>query len=176
MTEKSTRFAFTAFEDQWPLFNEMPQSIAEWGWQKEVCPQTGKQHYQGYLRTIKQERFSALKRLFPGVHLEVAQNWAALKAYCMKSDTAVPGTQVQEHSKYMNKFQFLEYLIKICIHLYGFDQIWALDKPKIIDLVMQEAQQQVLNHPYIVWIIEDPNFKQVLKNQIRPLLIAYKET
>lgn len=92
-TDKTTRWAFTAFEEQWGLFREMPDIVAEWGYQTEECPKTGKRHYQGYLRTRTQQRFSALKKVLPGVHLEPARNWDALLAYCKKTDTRVEGTQ-----------------------------------------------------------------------------------
>lgn len=92
MADKSTRWAFTAFENEWPLFTTMPELIAEWGWQPEECPDTGRKHYQGYLRTKRQVRFAQLKAVLPGVHLEVAKNWAALVQYCQKDSTKAGGT------------------------------------------------------------------------------------
>lgn len=97
-TDKSTRWAFTAYEAQWGLFNDMPPSIAEWGWQKEVCPETGREHYQGYLRTKQQVRLKSLVKDLPGVHFEIARNWSALTNYCRKDETAVSGTQVHQTS------------------------------------------------------------------------------
>lgn len=91
---KSTRWVFTAYEAQWPLFDSMPPIVAEWGRQTEKCPDTGRLHYQGYLRTSRQVRLSQLKGVFPGVHFEIARNWSASKNYCKKSETAIPGTQV----------------------------------------------------------------------------------
>lgn len=37
-----------------------------------------------------------MRKLLPGVHLEVARNWEALIQYCRKSESAVEGTQVQQ--------------------------------------------------------------------------------
>lgn len=99
-TDKSTRWAFTAYEEQWSLFNDMKQDVAEWGYQTEVCPTTGKPHYQGYIRMSRQYRFKAMKELFPGVHLEVARDWNALLNYCKKTDTAVADTQVHIKNDY----------------------------------------------------------------------------
>lgn len=87
MTDKSTRWAFTAFEDYWHLFQDIKSPIAEWGWQTEECPTTGKKHYQGFLRTQTQVRHKALRDLLPGVHIEVSKNWNALLKYCNKSET-----------------------------------------------------------------------------------------
>jgi len=94
-TDKTSRWGFTAYRDQYALFNTvLPDVVAEVGWQTEICPKTGNEHYQGFIRTSRQVRFAQMKKLFPGVHVEAAKNWDALVAYCKKKDTAVPGTQV----------------------------------------------------------------------------------
>lgn len=113
--EKSTRWSFTAYEEQWSLFEAMPPIIAEWGWQVEVCPKTQRQHYQGYLRTTRQVRFSQLKQALPGVHIEPAKNWQALVQYCTKKDTAVEGTQVHETSTTAS-LSMAKALIKVAEH------------------------------------------------------------
>lgn len=97
-TDKTSRWAFTAYEPQWDLFKTMPEVIAEWGWQTEECPTTHKQHYQGYFRTKRQVRFSQVKKSLPGIHIEAAKNWDALLQYCRKSETAKEGTQVHQVS------------------------------------------------------------------------------
>jgi hypothetical protein len=173
--DKSTRWSFTAYEAQWNLFTVMPPQVAEWGWQEEVCPTTDKRHYQGYLRTTTQLRHSQLRKILPGVHIEVAQNWLALQAYCKKADTAVPGTQVTQQSSYMNKFQFLEYLIRKSIQLFGYQKLMEVDKDTAIKLVMLLAREEVMEHTYVAWIISDPNFKVTLKENIRALLVGLKE-
>lgn len=82
---RSSRWQFTAYEAQWNLFQgTLPTIVAEVGWQTEKCPETGRLHYQGFIRTTSQQRFTALKKVYPGVHLEVARNWDALVAYCKK--------------------------------------------------------------------------------------------
>lgn len=109
---KSSRWAFTAYEQQWELFATMPPLIAEWGWQEELCPETNRKHYQGYLRTVRQTRFAALKKVLPGVHLEVAKNWDALVNYCKKETTAVAGSQVHETTG-VRSLTMAEALIKV---------------------------------------------------------------
>lgn len=49
----------------------------------------GTRHFQGILKTGKQVRFSAVKRVFPRAHIEVARNRKALEAYVKKEDTRV---------------------------------------------------------------------------------------
>lgn len=111
-TDKATRWAFTAYEAQWPLFEVMNDLIAEWGYQQEECSTTGRKHYQGWLRTKRQVRLAQLIKVLPGVHLEVAKNWSALQAYCRKEDTAVPGTAVavSNPSQHMTMAQALDRL------------------------------------------------------------------
>lgn len=99
-TDKSTRWAFTAYEEQWSLFNDIKQDVAEWGYQIEVCPETQRKHYQGFIRMSRQYRFKAMIALFPGVHIEVARDWNALVNYCKKKDTSVADTQVHIKNDY----------------------------------------------------------------------------
>ena len=79
--------------------------IKEWGWQTEVCPDTQRKHYQGYILTRTQQRFSAMKKALPGVHIEIARNWSALLNYCKKTETAVEGTQVVQ----VNERKYLKF-------------------------------------------------------------------
>ena len=92
-TDKATRWSFTAYEAQWPLFATMPDIVAEWGWQEEICETTSRKHYQGYLRTKRQVRLAQLLKSIPKVHFEIARNWDGLVNYCKKPETAVEGTQ-----------------------------------------------------------------------------------
>jgi len=96
-TDKSTRWAMTVYEGQWPLLEKMPELIAEWGWQDEKCPDTGRVHRQGYFRTHRQVRFKQAKEVLPGVHIEVARDWNKLLNYCKKVDTSL-GNQVHQVS------------------------------------------------------------------------------
>lgn len=61
------------------------------GWkmtgQVEVGDQ-GTRHYQGML-TTNQQRFSAIQKVFPRAHIEVAKNRKALEKYVHKTDTRV---------------------------------------------------------------------------------------
>lgn len=114
-TDKTSRWAFTAYEAQWPLFTTvLDPLIAEQGWQKEVCPDTQREHYQGFIRTTRQVRFAQMRKIYPGVHIEAARNWDALVNYCKKSETAIPGSQVNitapEGAKPMTMAQALIYL------------------------------------------------------------------
>lgn len=49
---------------------------------------SGTEHYQLAVQT-PQVRFSALKKIFPTAHIEVAKDWDALLTYCQKEETRV---------------------------------------------------------------------------------------
>jgi len=112
-TDKTSRWAFTAYQDQYHLFTTVNELIAEIGWQTEKCPDTQREHYQGYIRTNRQVRFAQLKKIYPGVHLEPAKNWDALVKYCKKTESAIPGTQQHHENKktYMTMAQALTKLV-----------------------------------------------------------------
>lgn len=61
------------------------------GWELVGQLERGEQgtlHYQGMLKT-PQVRFSAVKKIFPKAHIEVAKNKLALEKYVTKSETRV---------------------------------------------------------------------------------------
>lgn len=161
MSDKSSRWSMTVYEGQWNLLEQMPPEVAEWGWQDEVCPDTGRKHRQGYLRTKSQVRFSALKKILPGVHLEVAKNWAALKEYCSKIETAVEGTQVHQQSNIPSKYTYAEEIAKrLCTR--ARDEGWTLSQ--MLDEVKELALTDIAcGRQGIEWIIIDPNWKLMWK-------------
>lgn len=122
-TDKTTRWAFTAYEEQWGLFKEIPDIVKEWGWQTEICPDTQRQHYQGYILTRSQQRFSAMRKILPGVHIEPARNWSALLNYCKKEESAVEGSQVKvvNDRKYLKFHEALMRIANAYISIPGYD-------------------------------------------------------
>lgn len=76
------------------------------GWtlegQFEQGDETGTRHFQGMLKT-PQVRWSAVKRVFPQAHIEVARNKQALEKYVHKSETRVAEYTA---SSVPNMFQF----------------------------------------------------------------------
>lgn len=122
--EKSTRWAFTAYESQYTLFTDtMDPLIVEYGYQKEVCPETTREHYQGYLRTARQVRLNQLRNLLPGVHLEIARDWNRLRNYCKKKDTSIEGSQKEFKNKTQYKKMF-EYLDGVAQRLPEMDKMY----------------------------------------------------
>lgn len=175
--DKTTRWSFTAYEKQWPLFESMPLCVAEWGWQTETCKETQRLHYQGYLRTKTQMRLVTLVKELPGVHLEVcgkntpekpqAECWKALVKYCSKEDTAVPGTQKHQVTTWMNKLQFIEFLAKQVLE-YNWKDMMVTE---IEQLMIRLGNEYVLEgNIYASFILSDPNFKLTIRQSIRAIL------
>lgn len=62
--------------------------------QKEIAPETGTPHFQGYVQFGQAQRFSALKKLLSSeVHLEIANGSPSQnEAYCSKVESRAPGS------------------------------------------------------------------------------------
>lgn len=91
-TDKASCWIATAYNDEILLLEDAtkyPQFVKEVHGGREMCPTTGKLHFQGAIFLHSQQRLSALKRWLPTAHLETAKSRDAVKRYCMKKDTAV---------------------------------------------------------------------------------------
>lgn len=92
MTDRATCWSITINNPEKTDY-EIPLPV---GWklegQLEKGEETGTLHYQGMLKT-SQVRFSAVKRVFPKAHIEVARNPTALKKYVNKEETRVSTVQ-----------------------------------------------------------------------------------
>jgi len=141
-TDKTTQWAMTVYEEQFHLLIFMPELVAEWGWQDEICPDTQRPHRQGYFRTKRQVRFSQAKSMLPGVHIEPAKNWAALLKYCKKTDTAVEGSQVHQTNttKAMTMADALLKLAYYAIPITIGDHEW--EKANIEDIIKKRVKDQ----------------------------------
>lgn len=178
MDTKTTMWSITVYEGQFELLKQMPPGIAEWGWQDELCPDTGREHKQGYMRTTAQHRYKgehpadSVKRLLPGVHIEACgwknpdkprlQSWAALKNYCQKKDTRMEGGENVHQinsipSKYTYAKEVAERLAARPDH-----KGWSLEQ--LLTNVKELALLDIMSgRQGIEWIIIDPNWKLMWK-------------
>lgn len=92
MTDRATCWSITINNPK----KEEYEIVLPVGWklegQLEKGEEEGTLHYQGMLKT-GQVRFSAVKKVFPRAHIEVARNVAALKKYVNKEETRVQSVQ-----------------------------------------------------------------------------------
>lgn len=60
-------------------------------YQQEICPSSGKMHWQFFCQMKSRVRLTGMKKLFPGAHLEVSRAPKEARLYCMKEKTRAPG-------------------------------------------------------------------------------------
>lgn len=177
---RTTRWQFTAFEDQWTLIdnavaelvsgNEQPFRMIKY--QTEECPDTGKKHYQGCIQTIRQMRFAAIRKLLPGIHIEKARNWQALLQYCQKTDSKVSGgKEVSVETSYRPR-KIHEVLIELAqIHL-DMEDLRQYDKEGNKEETVRQpdngywevAQVYLYRHPEMAGLIGQPMPQNLWKN------------
>lgn len=71
-----------------------PETVNQICYQEEVCPTTGRRHFQGFLGLTKKISRKKLQSLMdqPGLHCDpVKKSVAAAANYCRKSESSVPG-------------------------------------------------------------------------------------
>lgn len=123
-TDKSIWWSITAFNDEIAVCEDVsnyPHFVRTVLGGREVCPETGRLHFQGALQCKSQQRMSAIKKWLPTAHLETARQEEALKRYAMKEETAVD----DKHER-INTRKFLsmaEALTIIGSHCIGIDVI-----------------------------------------------------
>lgn len=91
-------WCFTMFRTDAPVFNK--ETMSYMIYQREKCPDTGKEHWQGYVYFRKNKTMGAVKTALNDntVHLEKAKgNPEQNKAYCSKTESRLPGTEPTEH-------------------------------------------------------------------------------
>lgn len=162
-TDKTSRWQMTVQEPQYGLLETMPPGVAEWGWQDEVCPTTGRKHKQGFLRTSSQCRLSALIKLLPGIHFEAARNWAALITYCGKLETRDPnGEQVRQTNTIATKYTYATEIADRIVRIHPEFAEW--DRNEVLEVVYDMATADIgSGREGIEWIMIDPNWKLVWK-------------
>lgn len=184
---KSTRWQFTAYEAQFGLFISMPPGVAEWGWQQEMCPTTNRVHYQGYLRLNSQQRFSWLKRLLPGVHLEIARNWDALVQYCKKDQTRV-AAPVHQVNDIPTPYSLATSIASDIVATRKWYEDYGMRIPRWVDYKVwrtEEAMSQIearVNERIasgqrgVEWIASNPNWSAMWKKYWCATLVRQEQT
>lgn len=100
MASRSKRWCFT---EQAPIPPQWNSDIMEYMcYQKEIAPQTGKEHFQGYIRLKNRTRLGKLKEISASAHWEVAKgNEKENRDYCTKAESRLEPPQ--EYGTYDEK-------------------------------------------------------------------------
>lgn len=100
MQSKTARhWAFTSFKD---TIQPDETKLRYLVYQREVAPDTKKEHWQGYLSLNSPARMTGVKTIIgdPACHLEIAKGTAEQnKAYCTKLESRKEGTEPYEFGK-----------------------------------------------------------------------------
>lgn len=80
-------WCFTSFESATPDFSN--ESTSYYLYQRELCPNTLREHWQGCVKFANARNFNGLRKRWPLWHWEPARNWAAAKKYCSKLDSRI---------------------------------------------------------------------------------------
>lgn len=176
MTDKSSRWAFTAYEQQYGFFRTMPPGVHKWGWNVEECPETKREHYQGWMQLKQQQRFSWMRKQFPGLHVEIPRNWEALQQYCQKEDTRKVGTTPTiEVNDIPTKYGYADEIAKrLPRALLGSEPTTE----EILDAVQVLVRTDIINgRRGVEWIAANPDWKVVWKAYGREMYLrATRET
>lgn len=89
------RWMITVWEDHAGLLwdYEPGADVVYAAWQKEHCPETGRNHWHVYVRYNTRKRFSTVTRTFPdGIHAEIARgSEETCRDYCNKEESRIEG-------------------------------------------------------------------------------------
>ena len=164
-TDKATWWSLTAFdegEQQYIADGKYPGFIQAIHGGLEKCPKSGRVHYQGAIQCKNQQRFSAIKKVFPKSHLEPAISKEALRKYCMKADTAV-GEKVVVANK--QPYYTLEMIMRLLAITHpsvdcpgdAKSQFWSrvniilLGKPYLVGLLAKPDVWRMYEHTRQTW-------------------------
>lgn len=86
--EMSKHWMITSFKEDFVI----PEGVEYSCYQREVCPDTQREHWQAYVICSTRKRFATVQKMFPGDHLEKARaNSNSCMDYCMKVQTRLWG-------------------------------------------------------------------------------------
>ena len=96
--QRGRRFCFTSFPDASngpPPINTSGNNVRFYVMQNEICPDTQREHWQGYIEVFSAMRFSQIKTILGrDAHLSHARGTSAENiAYCTKEESRKPGTE-----------------------------------------------------------------------------------
>lgn len=173
--DKSSRWAFTAYEHQYQYFKLCPPGVKKWGWNTEVCPDTKREHYQGYILLNQGQRFSWMRKNFPGVHVEIPRNWEALLNYCKKAETRKEGTMPVEFvNDIPTKFQYLDHIANELCNV----ELMDIDSPEdILKFVQAQVALDIQDGKRgVEWIASNPDWKVVWKQFGKSILLRARKS
>lgn len=104
-SQRYRNWCFTAFTD--PAYNEVDyaqlRGCRYMVYQHEICPETGQDHWQGYVEFTTSMRLSRVKEVLGDSTMHLERRLGSrdqARDYCMKLDTAFPGEHPREFGQF----------------------------------------------------------------------------
>lgn len=155
----SRRWCFTSFLERLELD---PTKFRYVVYQQELCPDTLRLHYQGYVEFDTPKRITGVKRILGECHLEIPNGTREqCKAYCMKEQTRVPNTVPTEIGRWelqAGRRTDIEDGVEL-IKAGATDRDIVEHKPnffvkynKAVDKVRFAMMTDRTDKPYVIWI------------------------
>lgn len=103
---RGRHWCFTSYLASPPVYNQLFMHYLLF--QRELCPRTLREHWQGYVEMLKASRPTDVQRLLalPGCHVEARRgSREEARAYCKKLESRAPGSSPQEFGTWRESAQ-----------------------------------------------------------------------
>jgi len=98
--ERARNYCFTSYDElPIPFDDETMQYLIQ---QREICPATSREHWQGTVIFKRPKTFAGLRRMLPNCHIEKCRNLPKAIDYCRKEESRKPGTTPIEEGEHKN--------------------------------------------------------------------------
>ncbi len=92
---RKRHWCFTSYLVSLPISFD-PNIVRYCIYQREICPESKKEHFQGYIELYDNKRVRQVKRILGECHLEPRRGSRdSARLYCTKEESAIKGTQVE---------------------------------------------------------------------------------
>ena len=122
--------------------------------------ENGTKHYQLMVRT-PQIRFSALKKMFPRAHIEVARNVKALSEYVHKESTRIGEISASDRYPTMAKFYELIYEEVVAIYTKGQWSNW--DEEELLKKFDEAIKHLIIKEYFVESFATNPQVRSSIK-------------
>lgn len=161
---RSQWWSVTAFDDNISKIEDVklfPKCVKRLYGGREICPTTGKLHFQGAVECHGQQRASFFRDWLPGAHIEKARCKDALAQYVLKADTSAGVKSVVSNpEEYMTMDKGMMYLAEMSLDKDTDptnEEYWDLvnmairNKPKLISMYATPAFRTAWNQTRRTW-------------------------
>jgi len=163
MSERSTCWSVTINNPISADDDNIAQARQKSGWKVEGQLEEGEngtKHYQLMVKT-PQLRFSAIKKMFPRAHIEVARNVKALSAYVHKDDTKL--AELPQSEKYPTMSKFYELIYEEIIELYPRGEWSDWDEDEMLKRFDSAVRALIMKEYFVESFATNPQIRSSIK-------------